>query len=107
MIGTVNYTANNNDDIWIFLHVKTLKGRWWPQPIATVKGNNWQAIATVGIPRNIGEEFEIAVATFNKENSDMLHKYFEKADRIGQYPYIKFPDSTSTPYIVTVKKNIP
>lgn len=61
--------VKDGSHIWVLAHVKLLQDQWWPQPKPTVdEKGNWQAFAYIGKPEDIGLEFEIAVATFNKES---------------------------------------
>ncbi|MBF0537142.1 MAG: hypothetical protein HQL03_02700 [Nitrospirae bacterium] len=102
--GTINRATANNDGVWVFVHRKVLKNQWWPEPQANDVGNNWEALATVGIKEDIGADFEIAVATFDKNSEKIISDYFKEANKTGRFPPMEFPSTTSNVDIVTVKK---
>ncbi len=98
-------SIKDSSHIWVLAHAKLLQDQWWPQPkpVVDVKGN-WQALCYIGAPRDIGLDFEIAVATFDKEAEAEILKYFDYGNKTGQWLPISFPKTTSSIDIVTVNK---
>lgn len=98
-------SIKDGSHIWILAHVKLLQDQWWPQPKPVVddKGN-WQALCYIGVPQDIGLDFEIAVAAFGKGAEAEMLKYFDHGNKTGQWLPISFPKTTSTIDIVTVTK---
>ena len=96
---------SDGSHVWLLIHAKFLQDQWWPQPRPVVddKGN-WQALCYIGIRQDIGLDFEIAVATFDKEAEAKISKYHEHGKKTGQWLPISFPKTTSPIDIVTVKK---
>ena len=103
----VKGTSKLNDEshIWILVHAKLLQDQWWPQSRPVVDENgNWQALSYIGQPQDIGLDFEIAVASFDKEAESNILKYHEVGRKTGQWLPISFPKTTSPIRMVTVKK---
>jgi len=91
--------------IWVLAHLKLLGGKWWPQDKTVVdKDGNWQALAWIGQPQDIGMEFEIAVATFDENASKEIERYHLEGQRTGNYLPIGFPKTNSNICIITVTK---
>ena len=61
-------------------------------------------MAYIGAPRDIGYEFEIAVATFDKKAEKKILEYHEIGKELDEWLSIKFPKTTSNIDIVTVNK---
>ncbi|MCP4986785.1 MAG: hypothetical protein GY928_12260 [Colwellia sp.] len=104
---TVKGTYDIEDDshVWVLTHPKLLQDQWWPQPKPVLdEKNNWQAFAYIGEPQDIGIEFEIAVATFDKEAETEILKYHEHGKNTSQWIPISFPKVTSQIDMITVKK---
>ena len=66
--------------------------------------DDWQALVYLGGPQDVGMEFEIAVATFNKDEEAKILRYHEYGQKTGQFIPMPFPKTTSPIDIVTVKK---
>lgn len=98
-------SISDGGHIWVLAHVKLLQGQWWPQPKPVVDHDgNWQALVYLGGAQDVGMDFEIAVATFNKEQETEVLKYHEIGKKTGQWLPIMFPKTTSKIDLVTVVK---
>lgn len=103
----VKGTSKLNDEshIWILVHAKLLQDQWWPQSRPVVDENgNWQALSYIGQSQDIGLEFEIAAASFDKDAEAKILKYHDVGKKTGQWLPIPFPRTTSPIKMVTVKK---
>jgi hypothetical protein len=95
----------DGSSVWVLVHLRLLTDQWWPQPKAVVQPNgDWEAIAFIGQPDDVGFDFEIAVATFDSEAEKTIVQYHEKGLQTQQWLPIKFPKTTSNIAHVTVKK---
>lgn len=96
---------HDGSQIWVLAHLKLLANQWWPQPKPIVDGNgNWQALAYIGAPQDIGFDFEIVAATFDDEAQAEILRYHAHGNETGQWLPISFPRATSNKAVVTVKK---
>jgi hypothetical protein len=96
---------HDKSKIWVLVHLKLLRNQWWPQPEPTVDENgNWEALAYIGEPQDIGMDFEIAVATFDPHAEAGILRYHDHGNKTGQWLPIKFPKTTSDIDIVVVRK---
>jgi hypothetical protein len=104
----VKGTLSRNDlsHVWVLLHPKLwFQGQWWPQNKPTIHADGtWEALAFVGVPQDIGMEFEIAVAVFGVEENRWIEEYHKKAAKDGSWRPIDFPETTSNICILTVRK---
>lgn len=99
------YEIHDGSQIWVLAHLKLLANQWWPQPKPIVDGNgNWQALAYIGAPQDIGFDFEIVAATFDDEAQAEILRYHDHGNKTGQWLPISFPRATSNKAVVTVKK---
>jgi len=91
--------------LWVLIHRKDLTDQWWPQnkPIIDPDGN-WKSICSIGEARDVGYDFEIAVASFDKNEEKQILEYHKIGKEFGQWLSIKFPKATSNIDIVVVKK---
>ena len=96
---------HDGSQLWVLCHLKLLGGQWWPQPKPIIDANgDWQALAYIGGPQDVGYDFEIAAATFDEPATAEILKYHDFGSKTGQYLPIKFPKATSEIATVTVKK---
>jgi hypothetical protein len=59
--------VKDGSSVWVLAHLRLLTDQWWPQPKPLVQPNgDWEALAYIGQPDDVGFDFEIAVATFDK-----------------------------------------
>ena len=96
---------HDGSQVWVLAHLKLLANQWWPQPKPIVDENgNWQALAYIGEPQDIGLDFEIVAATFDEQAVAEILRYHDYGNKIGQWLPIRFPRATSNIAVVTVKK---
>ena len=100
--GTVQIT--DNSFVWVLAHRKDLTNEWWPQDEPKISGGQWTAFVNIGIKKDIGHDFEIAVATFGQEVKKTIDEYFEVGEKFDRWPPMPFPSTTSNVDIITVKK---
>jgi hypothetical protein len=97
--------VKDGSSVWVLVHLRLLTDQWWPQPKPLVQPNgDWEALAYIGQPDDVGFDFEIAVATFDKEAEKEILAYHEAGMKTEKWLPIKFPETTSNIDIVTVKK---
>jgi hypothetical protein len=107
--GTVKGKAHipEGKDLWVFVHVKGL-ALWWPQgagPAALEEGK-WEVLATFGIERDAGRDFEIAVAVLEPTETKELLQWFKKGDETGRYSGMRFPPvvrGCPIPHVIVTK----
>lgn len=96
---------HDRSHVWVLVHLRLLAGQWWPQTRPVVDENgNWQALAYIGIPDDIGLDFEIAVVTFDEQAEAEILRYHNHGNKTGQWLPISFPRTTSNIAVVTVRK---
>lgn len=100
-----NSKISDGSNIWVLVHRKDLSDQWWPQKQPRVYENgNWKTVAYIGARRDVEYEFEIAVATFDKEAEKEILEYHKIGKELDEWLPIKFPKTTSNIDIVTVNK---
>jgi len=98
-------TIHDNSHVWVLVHLKLLSNQWWPQPKPVVdEKGNWQALASIGEPEDIGFDFEIVAATFDQQAEAEILRYHDHGSKTGQWLPISFPKTTSNKAVVTVKR---
>lgn len=98
-------TIHDRSQVWVLVHLKLLGNQWWPQPKPVVdEKGNWQALAGIGVPEDIGFDFEIVAATFDQEAEAEILRYHDHGNSTGKWLPISFPRTTSNKAVVTVKK---
>jgi hypothetical protein len=103
----VKGTAQILDDseIWVLVHPKFMTDQWWPQPKPIIDGKgNWEAMVYLGVPQDIGYDFEIAVATFSKQEAAKIQEYHSHGMKLGSWLPIAFPKASSNIDKIIVKK---
>jgi hypothetical protein len=70
--------------LWVFAHRKGL-ALWWPQGSGPAKldGDKWQVVAYLGVPRDIGSEFEIAERVIDAKGNSNLEKWVKDTEDTG------------------------
>ncbi len=105
IVVTGTSEIRDRSHVWVLVHLKLLTDQWWPQPKPVVdEKGNWQALASFGVPEDIGFDFEIVAATFDKQAEAEILRYNDHGSRTGQWLPISFPRTTSNKAVVTVKK---
>jgi len=90
VIGTVVLPAGKH--LWVFAHRRGF-ALWWPQGggPADVTNGKWIVVATYGLDRDRGSQFEVAgVVLDEKENKEMLNLVRRYEER-GDYPGVRMP----------------
>jgi hypothetical protein len=66
----------------------------WPQGggSANVNNGNWQVVAYFGLPRDTGQEFEIAAAVVDATVNQSLEEWVKTAAASGQFAGIPMPN---------------
>jgi hypothetical protein len=103
--GTADVASG--DHLWVLVHrIKGFKNLWWPQGEGEIDPvtREWEVHVTFGGPQDIGQDFEIAAVTVDKEAHLKLQKYLEDAMTSGQWLPIKMPPLTSAPQYRRVTK---
>ncbi|MDP3014568.1 MAG: hypothetical protein Q8M92_10015, partial [Candidatus Subteraquimicrobiales bacterium] len=86
---------HDRSHVWVLVHLRLLSGQWWPQTRPVVDENgNWQALAYIGVPEDIGFDFEIVAATFDAQAEAEILRYHDHGNRTGQWLPISFPRTT-------------
>ena len=95
--------------LWVFAHRKDL-GVVWPQGggSANIGNGQWKVLVFIGLPRDIGSEFEIMARVVDDKENQELEGWVKEAAKTGQYNGIPMPSShtgcTYKPDTVVVKK---
>ena len=92
--GEVSGTAQipPGTHLWIFANRRGL-ALVWPQgggPARLVDGK-WRVLATYGVPRDEGSDFEIRAAVLTAAQNSELLSLVDRAERSGQYPGLRMP----------------
>ncbi len=84
-------TVPAGNALWAFAHRKGL-AVWWPQGGgAVLKSGEYSVLVTLGVPQDVGAEFEIVVQVVDSAESARLDAWFKRADATGAYPGIMLP----------------
>lgn len=109
--GTVKGTATMPlaTHLWVFAHRRGL-GLWWPQGggQAQIRDGKWSVLVTYGLPRDAGNEFEVAAGIFDDTENKKLLSWIRKAEETGQYPGMHLPESVEgcpTQVLIVTKEN--
>jgi hypothetical protein len=98
-------TIEDGSRLWVFAHMKQLEGQWWPQNQPVVDRNgNWQVLIHLGVPVDVGREFEITAATFDPNVDARIRRYHQDSQSAQQWLPIKFPKATSARTTIVVQK---
>lgn len=78
--------------LWIFAHRRGL-AIWWPQGggAAVLEQHQFAVHVSLGIPQDIGSEFEIKAQILDASESAKIDSWFKRAEASGSYPGILLP----------------
>jgi hypothetical protein len=80
--------------LYTFVHRRGL-ALWWPAGggAATIErgSGSFATLATLGLPRDIGAEFELLAQIVDDSEHTRLQQWFKRAEESGQYPGISRP----------------
>lgn len=79
--------------LWVLVHIIGLRG-WWPQGggSAELIDDEWEVLAFYGQARDVGNDFDIAVAVVDTDTNSRLEKWVENGN---PWPPIPFPNTVS------------
>jgi hypothetical protein len=104
--GTATLPAGGH--LWVFARREDFGDQdvWWPQAEGRIdsKTGEWRVSATIGMLRDIGWSFDIAVAVFEESNNLELKSYVREAMKTGNWMPIEMPESICPPRLLKVKK---
>jgi hypothetical protein len=92
--------------LWVIARHKDFKPLWWPQREAEVDPTTgeWDSLAFLGGPQDIGSEFDIGAIVVNEESHAKLRDYWLKAMRNGDWQPIEIPETIIAPELIRVTK---
>jgi hypothetical protein len=69
---------------------------WWPAGggEAVIDRGTYSTLATLGLSRDIGAEFELVVQVVGADDHNRLQQWFKRAEETGQYPGMSLPAFT-------------
>jgi hypothetical protein len=90
--------------LWLFVHRSDLPG-WWPQnsAIKIKPDGSWMQGAYIGVPADVGFDFEIKAIWINDAAHNEMVQYIKDGTSTSSYPPISLPDGEPTT-MITVKK---
>ena len=102
--GTISGDLPDNRYMWVVVQPHVSSG-WWPQTgrIRPV-GGNWYVQAWIGVEKDIGKNFDIAVILVNKDSDLFYQHYLERGKETGDYPEIPLQDDASIYDLITVTR---
>lgn len=79
---------------------------WWPQGEGTVDNSTgaWETSASIGVPEDVGYQFDVAAAVFDQKEHLQLINWLKKGMETGNYGPIEMPAAVCVAPMVTVKK---
>jgi len=91
IVGTVKTPAEGA--LWVFAH-RTGLANWWPQgggPAGVDGAGDWKVVATYGVDRDIGHQFEVKAMVVDGPTNAQLKAWVATADSTGKYPPVALP----------------
>jgi hypothetical protein len=94
--------------LWTFSHRRGLSV-WWPQggAAASVENGQFAVLTTLGVPQDVGSEFEIRVQVVDGSENSRLDSWFKRAETSGSYQGMSLPPSVEgcgiPPRVVVIK----
>jgi hypothetical protein len=103
--STVNDEQHN---VWVLVRFRLYSEKWYPQPRPIIDDqDNWEGLAYIGKENgDIGETFEISVATFDKDAEKTILEFHKNGHTNGIWDPIEFPPTTSNIDTITVTKRL-
>ena len=77
---------------------------WWPQGggSADVENGDWKVTAFLGLPRDVGHQFEITARVFGEAGNKLLEQWVQETAKTGLYPGMPMPQWVGTCQSATV-----
>lgn len=102
--GVATVPADHN--LWLLARQTPFAPLWWPQrpPTLDPSSGRWHGTVAVGVPGDVGADFDIAVAVADAAAQSVLTEYLSSAMRSNDWRPIELPKGAVVVEIVTVRK---
>lgn len=103
--GTARVTAGQH--AWLVARRSDFAPHWWLQRRLQVSERTpeWRSVAALGVPHDIGWDFDIAVVIVAGDANRRLQEHWDRAIETGDFRPIRIPEAVAAPCIVTVRKS--
>ena len=92
--------------LWVFARRADFGPLWWPQGegVPDPSSGSWKVLATIGVPQDVGRDFDLAVAVFAGEEHARLRDWLAKGAASGNFPPLEMPATVCSPELRTLRK---
>lgn len=93
--------------LWVFARRADFAPLWWPQGegVPDPSSGRWKVLASIGVPRDAGRDFDLAVAVFAGEESARLRGWLAKGMESGEYQPLAMPAAVCSPDLRKLRKS--
>lgn len=93
--------------LWVFARRADFTPLWWPQGegVPDPSSGRWKVLASIGVPRDVGRDFDLAVAVFAGEENTRLREWLAKGTASGEYQPLPMPTAVCSPDLRTLRKS--